>query len=151
MEVFRISKCAFIEDLSGYGSYLFGGRWNSKHTYMLYTSITGSLAMLETLVHLPNHMLPLDLCMAHLKLPPNCTDTLDINVLDKNWQQYPAPSQLKIIGDKFIASKNNLALLVPSAIIPSENNILINPLHKDFKKIKVINKTTITIDKRIIK
>jgi RES domain-containing protein len=36
----------------GEGAWLFGGRWNSRGTRMVYTSITLSLAALETLVHL---------------------------------------------------------------------------------------------------
>ena len=35
-----------------------GGRWNGKGTAVVYTSATLSLALLETLVHLPSGMLP---------------------------------------------------------------------------------------------
>ena len=52
MFVYRIVKAKErTNDLSGTGAYKTSGRWNSKGTYMLYTSENSSLAYLETLVH----------------------------------------------------------------------------------------------------
>lgn len=36
-------------------------------------------------------------------------------------------------GDEWISSCRSPLLLVPSVIVPDENNILINPLHPDVK------------------
>ncbi|HMP94283.1 MAG TPA: RES family NAD+ phosphorylase, partial [Phnomibacter sp.] len=47
MVVYRIAACSYINDLSGEGAYLHGGRWNSPGTRLLYTAENPALAMLE--------------------------------------------------------------------------------------------------------
>ena len=49
MVVFRIARKEYIQDLSGRGAELFGGRWNEKGIPALYTSSSLSLAALEIL------------------------------------------------------------------------------------------------------
>ena len=53
MIVFRLAKKQYTHKLSGEGAELYGGRWNSVGTPMLYTSESRSLALLELAVHLP--------------------------------------------------------------------------------------------------
>ena len=51
----RIIKSRFAaEAFSGEGARLYGGRWNSPGTAMVYTAGSVSLATLELLVHLDN-------------------------------------------------------------------------------------------------
>ena len=42
-------------------------------------------------------------------------------------------------------------LVVPSAIVPAESNYLLNPLHRDFKRIKIGKPTTVETDLRLIR
>jgi RES domain-containing protein len=59
MLVYRIVKNrARVNDLSGTGAFMNGGRWNYEGTYALYTSEYRSLALLETLVHTEDEELP---------------------------------------------------------------------------------------------
>jgi len=44
------------------------------------------------------------------------------------------------IGDHWIRSQDSVCLLVPSAIIDGEMNVLINPHHPDFSKVTFISK-----------
>jgi len=44
---------------------------------------------------------------------------------------------LAAIGDRFAARQKNAILVVPSALVPSESNWLINPRHPEFAKIRV--------------
>ena len=43
MQVYRIAQKAFINDLSGEGARLFGGRWNRRGIPLLYTAESRSL------------------------------------------------------------------------------------------------------------
>lgn len=52
MRLYRISTCDHIEDLTGTGSFLHGGRWNNKGTRLLYTAESRALSMLEALAHI---------------------------------------------------------------------------------------------------
>jgi RES domain-containing protein len=42
-------------------------------------------------------------------------------------------------------------LKVPSAIIPEESNVLINPLHPDIKKVKIASASAFQFDARLFK
>jgi len=52
MELYRLTKSKYKNDLSGTGAFLAGGRWNNKGTYLLYTAASRSLAVVEALAHL---------------------------------------------------------------------------------------------------
>jgi RES domain-containing protein len=149
MKLFRISKCNFIEDLSGTGAALYGGRWNSKGVYVLYTASTVSLALLETIVHMPG--LPkASFCQLQIEMPENSITEISEKQLPPKWNAYPPPSALQKIGNAFIKKGEFLALRIPSAIVPEEFNYLLNPAHPDFKKIKLTAKKTLSFDERLI-
>ena len=47
MQLFRFGLETYINDISGYGAKLYGGRWNNVGNAMLYTACSPSLAMLD--------------------------------------------------------------------------------------------------------
>ena len=145
MKLYRISLCQFIDDLSGFGSFLYGGRWNSKGVHILYTSSTSSLAMLEMIAH--GIVLNEDYCMKVLDIPDDKIKTINPSDLPANWFVYPAPDQLKSIGDAFIAENKYLAIRLPSAVNRQETNVLINPTHGEFKKVKVVETDAVVFDR----
>ena len=148
-KVYRISKCIYIEDLKGTGAANYSGRWHSKGTHILYTAATASLALLESVAHIagiPSE----DYCMLCLEIPDDNILTIGIKDLPEHWYTNPSPGALVAIGDYFIQKNQYLAIQLPSAIMPEDNNILINPNHKDFAKITVVYKRTIPIDKRLL-
>lgn len=149
MHVYRIANCKYIDDLSGKGAAMYGGRWNSKDTYMVYTAQSAALALLETVVHIGK--LPENgFCIISLSVPDNDLQTISIEDLPAGWTQYPPPDKLKAIGDKFIWEGKKPALKVPSVIVPEEFNILLNPAHADFKKVKITGQRSISIDERLL-
>lgn len=150
MQIFRISKCSFINDLSGQGAALYGGRWNSKGKYVLYTAETASLALLETVAHI-TQIAAESFCMICLEIPENSVVDIEISQLPEGWQSFPPPKILRNIGDDFIKRCESLALKIPSAIMPVENNILVNPAHPDFNKVKLIYSMPLPLDGRLIK
>ena len=149
MLTYRIADCRYINDLSGKGAALYGGRWNSIDTYIVYTAQTHALALLETIVHIgriPDN----GCCMISIDIPDNSIQTYDSKLLPADWYKSPAPDHLKIIGDKFVEAGEYLVLKVPSAVMPEEHNYLINPRHKDFKKIKIVGGRDLNIDGRLL-
>jgi len=150
MKVYRISRCNYINDLSGNGSALYGGRWHSKGSYILYTASSASLALLESVVHISNIQLT-DYCMICLEFPNNSIDIIDSKKLPPDWFKNPPPDALKTIGNTFIAMRKFMALQLPSAIVPEENNYLLNPNHALFNKVKIVFERNIAIDERLIK
>jgi RES domain-containing protein len=153
MILYRIVKTrARAKDLSGTGSYRYGGRWNSKGTYMVYTSESSSLALLENLVHFDQEDFPPKLFLIELSLD----DKSPIYILPdsdypRNWTQ-PGIMRCKLIGDKLMKKGNYLALKVRSAVNSFEYNFLLNPLFPRFHDLVHINEISeINIDGRLIK
>lgn len=150
MKVYRISKCKYIQDLTGIGAATYPGRWHSKGTYILYTAASPSLALLESVVHISN-IITIDYCMICLDIPEDSVQEISAEKLPGNWFENPSADILKIYGDRFITEHKFLALRLPSAVMPEENNYLVNPKHKDFKHVKVLYIRNIPVDKRLLK
>ena len=149
MKVYRISKCNYIDDLSGTGAAMYGGRWHSKGIYVLYTAASPSLALLESVVHISNIQVN-GYCMVCLDVPDNSIKKITMAQLPDNWFINPAPDALQSVGNAFIKAAKFLALQLPSAIMPEESNYLLNPSHPLFKKIKVLYKRTVPVDERLL-
>jgi RES domain-containing protein len=147
MIVYRICNEKFKDDISGNGAKQYGGRWNSKGIAMLYSSEHISLSALEMLVH--NHFQDFAIPLSLLKIAlPTATNIKEIKnaKLKHEWQN--DASYTKLIGNEFVKSETDLFLKVPSAIVPEEFNVLINPMHKDFKKVKIVEQKIFKTDKR---
>jgi len=150
MRIFRIAKKQYLEDLSGEGSRLYGGRWNKKGMSMLYFSDSLSTSLLEILVHLDFKYLSNDFGYMEVEIPDALINIkLKLKDLDKNWRDNPPKSSTAVFGTEFLKANKTLALQVPSAIVPIANNILVNPRHKDFFKLKVIKVADLDIDNRL--
>lgn len=151
MEIYRISQELFAEDLSGNGSRLFGGRWNSEGYFALYTSSTRSMALLETLAHTPAKMLDIkNYQLISLFVPDSAgTGKVLLSSLPEFWDAPDTRSFTKKIGDAFLKENTNLLLEVPCVLMPEEVNYVLNPLHKDMNKVKILNRRRIYFDKRI--
>lgn len=150
MIVFRISNTEYSSDINGTGAKLFGARWNSKGIPALYTSESISLAVLEMLVHTNFKDYSIELDLLYIKLPDTLSVTsVSLNSLKKNWAA--DVEYTRYIGDEIFRQKDTLLVKVPSAVIREEYNYLANPLHADFKKIKIIKTKSFSPDERLFK
>jgi len=150
MRLFRIAKQKFITDLSGEGARLYGGRWNSVGTPMLYFSEHLSLCMLEVLVHLEHTTLIPDFWFVEIEIPDALVSTsLTPESLQSNWQMNPPPQYTQQKGNDWIQSNRSLAIRVPAAVLPFEYNVLINPIHAKKGEIKIIRSQKLNIDTRL--
>lgn len=151
MIVYRLSKQAYINDLSGAGSERTGGRWNSKGIAVLYTAASRALAVVEIAVHIPLGIIPINYHMATIELPDNNIFKVDNNSLPANWHTNPFTKATQNIGDDFIINNRHLVMQVPSATVIGDHNYLINPRHPDFKKVKVQSTSPFEFDLRLFK
>ena len=152
MPAYRIAKKQYIEDLSGEGARLHGGRWNRKGTAVVYHAENRALATVEYLVHIPLSLLPLDLYIAEISLPARAEiEDVPSKSLPQEWATYPAPAVLAEIGEKWVMRNETLLLRVPSAVVRGEFNLMINPKHQDAKDIKIVSSKPMQIDERLLK
>ena len=120
----------------GNGARLYGGRWNSLGLRLIYTGGSLSLASLEILVHL-NPRVSFNYVAIPVDFDPELVETIVPASLPAEWRDEPPPPATKIIGDSWVRQARSAILEVPSVIIPSELNYLINPAHPDFTKIVI--------------
>lgn len=151
MEVFRLSREKF-SSLSGKGAAMIGARWNSIGVELIYCASNRSLAMAEVAVHFTLATLPSDYVMMTIFIPDDLLiKKLDTSDLPLEWNTFPHSKSTQAIGDLFVAENQYCLLLVPSVVTQGDYNILINPNHPDFSKIKIIKTEKFPFDKRIFK
>lgn len=149
MRVYRLSGAHHGDDLSGKGAELYGGRWNNKGLPMLYTASSRALCVVEILVHTPAGNLPKGYRMIELEIPDTSVKILKTKELPHNWNRYsPAPAT-QAIGDAFLRKAKYLCLKVPSAAVQGDHNVLINPRHPLFAKVKRMKSEDFAFDDRL--
>jgi RES domain-containing protein len=151
LSVWRITTSAFARSaFSGEGARLYGGRWNPKGVPIVYTAASQSLAMLEMLVQ--DQPLRARYVIIEARIPPNLAiDRVRIDHLPSDWREITAREKLQAIGAEWARKRSTAVLAVPSAIVPPESNYLLNPLHPDFKRIRVGKPMAVETDLRLIK
>jgi RES domain-containing protein len=133
----------------GEGARLFGGRWNSQGTRVVYTSGSMALATLESLVHLNPPV-----SFKYVAIPVEFDDALVESVaasdLPVDWTEEPPPPSTKGIGDLWVKEARSAVLELPSVIIQSEPNYLLNPAHPDFNKVVIGKPKRFAFDPRLL-
>lgn len=152
MLVYRICKSIYANDFSGNGARVNGGRWNSVGLPVVYTSATPSLSFLEILCSTPLVLLNNDFKLITIEI----NDSVEVEVIKReklqpNWKLYQDYGVCRTLGDRWIKSLSSPLLCVPSAVMPFENNFLINPLHKKSGLLKVKSISPVEFDERIIR
>jgi RES domain-containing protein len=154
ISVWRIaadSPAYTADDRSGKGAELTGGRWNEKGVPLLYTSESRALACLETLVHLNSAGLPLNRYLVELLISADAwagRERFDAG-MKVGWDAEP-PGKVSIDwGTRWARDKRSLVAEVPSAIVPEEANLLLNPLHPDAAKVQALKRRKWTYDARL--
>lgn len=150
MFVYRITGKKHAGDLTGKGAAMFGGRWNKKGSPVLYTGENKEIALLETIVHTPSLLIP-ELDILTLEIPDDSITVIEISQLPKNWKVYPAPAILSEIGEKWIEEGKTIALRVPSCIIHSANNYILNCKHPDYIRVILVERVHFEFDSRLKK
>jgi RES domain-containing protein len=152
MRVYRLSKKKFLNDLSGIGAEIAGGRWNYKGTRMVYTAESRALCTAEIAVHTPFGIVPDDYYLMTINIPDSIRiDTIQVDKLPDDWKKFPNIRITQDIGESFIKRGEFLLLRVPSAVVQGDYNFLINPNHKEIDKVKVIDSEKFDFDERLFK
>jgi RES domain-containing protein len=149
-----VRKKRLPDAFTGDGARLGGGRWNHTGTPVVYVSESLSLAALELYVHFTRKDIKLSKSL--YAIPVDIPDSLkiaevSIKDLHQDWRVSPPSDSTKGIGTDWSQKGTSAVLRVPSAVIPEEYNLVLNPKHADFKKIKIGKPQPFTLDKRVWK
>jgi RES domain-containing protein len=126
------------DDLSGDCAMEAGGRWSSKGIPVVYGCCTPALAALETFAHLGGNFEIRNLFLVRIDMPAAAwsgREIVEMGDLEPDWASTPFGSATVELGDRWLARCEAPILLVPSALVPEEYNLLINPAHEGSRTI----------------
>ena len=141
----KLARRAF----NGEGARLYGGRWNSVGTAIVYTAESQSLAALEVVVHLDSSELLRHYVVFEVGIDESLIVRPGVAELPRNWKANPPPRKIQMIGDAWAAAGTSPVLQVPSAVLPAEHDFLLNPLHRDFARLVIGKPTPFRFDPRL--
>jgi len=125
-----------------------GGRWSEPGHAVVYASGSVPLATLELLVHLDH--LPSGkrfVCVAaHV---PATVSLARCQKLPREWNARPPKDASRLVGSRWLRTGRYAVLAVPSAVVPTEHNFLIDPAHPDFAHIEVSEPVPFRFDPRL--
>ena len=101
-------------------------------------------------MHLPTSRLLDSYVAFRAQLPEASMETLDREMLPDNWRANPVPRSVQAVGDEWLQSGRSLALRVPSAVVPAEENVLVNPEHPEFEAVTVDGPFDPEVDDRLL-
>ena len=153
LTTYRICKTKYVAAMfDGEGARLYGGRWNSRGTRIIYTVGSLSLAALEMLVHFNNEEILLSYSFAAAEFDESLILPVEeFGTLPENWSNSPLPLDIQRIGDQWAQSRTSVVLKVPTSVLPVEFNYLINIEHPEFSKVNRGKPQTFTFDERLYK
>jgi RES domain-containing protein len=154
MRVYRLYQSKWRKvAFSGEGSRLFGARWNLPGVPAVYCCPTVSLCLLELMVHIDLSLIHLDDLLLEYR-SADLTGTspvleLSSRQLPAGWAAFPYTEKTQAFGSRLLQENKHLAISLPSAIVPEEKIILINPRHPDFLRIVLHPPRPFRIEQRL--
>lgn len=148
---YRIAK-ARHPLLDGTGAFLFGGRWNSPGQQVIYGSTCLAGCLLEVLVHAGRRQ---KLPGEHQCVRAHIPEDLAIDVVDETeligWDAEESPVA-RAYGDAWLSAGRSAVLSVPAAVArPYGRNLLLNPQHPDYARIRIDEPKPIVWDARLFR
>lgn len=140
-------------DLLGIGGLKASARWHTRGHRVVYLSSSPSASLLEILIHLEieEDHLPRFYKLLEIEAPNNIRieKVEDKAKLPKGWTK--KLSLTRKLGDQWLERNSPALLQVPSALVPHTNNFLLNPLHPDAAKLKILSVSRQGLDRRLLK
>ncbi|MBA1280269.1 RES family NAD+ phosphorylase [Stutzerimonas stutzeri] len=152
MLAWRIAKAKRATELSGRGAAIEGGRWNEQDVPVVYMGLTPAICCLETFVHADGEpTFPLKITCFELPDDQDLYLEVDAAMLPKGWASLPADRPSMDYGTAWLKANTHLGLIVPSAVLALERNLVVNPNHPAIELIKVVEVYDFIYDPRMFK
>jgi RES domain-containing protein len=138
--------------LAGDGSLRTPGRWHTRGRRVVYCAQSPAAALLEILVHFEIDIqdLPVRYRLLKIEAPDDVqVERVPVDRLPTEWPE--RTDVTRALGDGWLTTGSTALLNVPSAIVPETFNVLLNPTHKDAKRIVIVQAGEHAIDRRLLK
>lgn len=150
MRAWRISKASRATDLSGKGAAIDGGRWNDAEIPAVYLGLSPAICCLETFVHQTRRpVIPMKITVLELPDVPELYFEPALNDLPEGWASLPADRPSMAYGTAWLARNEQLGLILPSAVMRIERNIMLNPRHPAMAVVQIVEVLDFAYDGRL--
>jgi RES domain-containing protein len=147
MLAYRITHKSFSKKLIAPG---FAGRWNGTGRKVIYCAESIALAFLENMIRRQGVGFNQDFKTVILQIPEELKIQKVVpGDLPAGWRKFSDYSKCQPIGNEWFDEGIYPILKVPSAVLPESFNYVINAMHPDCRKIKIIRITDLIPDERI--
>jgi RES domain-containing protein len=147
MLVYRIVHKEYAATLGASGR---DGRWNSGGRKVIYTASSFALAFTENMYYRRGAGFNEDYKTVVVYVPENLGILILLETeLPAGWRDVRHNPQGQSLGNRWFDEMRFPVLKVPSAIIPQEYNFVLNTLHPDFSKIRILETGDFLPDPRI--
>ncbi len=117
---------------------------------MVYLGEGVAIATLEVLVHLPRPALLAGAYrLVRVDVPDELARDLSDAALPPGWDDPVSTAASAPVGSAWVASGASVALRVPSAVVPFERNVLLNPAHPDMARLRFGEPAPFLFDRRL--
>ena len=119
---------------SAEGSRHFPGRWNTARTPLVYASEHYSTAMLEKLVRGAGEMPP-NQHFIEIEIDAGLTYEVFSAPAHPGWED-ASGAVARAFGEQWALESRSLLLIAPSVVARMENNLMLNPAHPEFTRVR---------------
>jgi RES domain-containing protein len=118
---------------------------------VVYASTSLALAAVETFVNLEPNLAPDDYVSIMVNVPDSLAiERIEVKTLPRDWYR-SRNEELQRLGDEWARLGRTVGMFVPSEVIRGEWNMLLNPAHADFPKIKFQEPEPFVFDERMFR
>lgn len=157
VRLYRIVHRKYAADpFSGKGGLYAASRWASRGQLVSYAADSLALAALEKIAGAGRLTRMQELMYATAELDPAGAEggaiyAPDQDDLPDNWNQRPAGKASHVFGDTWLREGTSVAMRVPSVVLPSGWNYILNPAHSDFNTALTIHASqSLNLDPRVL-
>ncbi len=149
----RLDKAKHVKDaFTGEGARRVSGRWHHQGIPVVYLSESLALSVLEKFVHVGFDASHITFVYFKVEIPDSVpVDKLKASHLPDDWTAEPPRDSTKYIGSQWAKKAETAVLRVPSVLVPKSWNYMLNPAHRDFKKIRISDPMSFVFDARMWK
>jgi RES domain-containing protein len=150
LRLWRLYREQYGPGLDGIGGTFASGRWHRRGQRVVYFGNTAAIVVLERLAHLDPDLLPNDLRLGSFTFDIDVPvrNVADIAQLEEGWTHNEDHTQR--LGAEWISEGKGCVLVVPSAILPEESNLVLNPRHPRAGSLRQMSERRFRFDARLI-
>lgn len=139
---------------SGAGSLKRNGRWHRAGLPVVYAAEAPAIGLLELMVHVEHpRLITMELVVVSCRFEETLLEAVEAYVgkegLPDDWNTFPWPASTQQIGRRWFEEARSVVLEVPSAVLPSAKNYLLNPNHPRFKEVRQGTPEPFNVDVRL--